>query len=198
MHLRNRREGWLLFLLLLSGCAETESWFALGMVCAPLCYAVAAALLVGLSKLWSFRPPQPKRRLPVLLVPALILGASALVLYSTLHPVVRMKLHARIADQTWLFVSILTSVTLVGLFGLIWRAWFSVAPESSVEGSAALGAAIFYGPGMLMGLQLAGREHTVDTLFVLFVGVTLWGSAPSLCIGSLLVLEALVRRHLLR
>lgn len=198
MHLRNRRKGWLLCVLLLSGCVETEAWFALGMVCAPLCYAIAAAALVGLSKLWSFRPPQPTRRLPVLVAPALVLGASALVLYSTLHPAVRTKLHAQIADQTWLFVSILTSVTLVGLFGLIWRAWFAVAPESSVEGSAALGTAIFYGPGMLMGLQLAGREHTVDTLFVLFVGVTLWGSVPSLCIGSFLAFEALVRRHLLR
>lgn len=195
MRLCDRRGLSLLAALLLSGCAETKAWFALGMLCAPLCYLLAAGLLVALRAAWSFRTPTPSARPAVLGAPAIVLLLGSLAILATLPVDAGRKLAGLVADQAWVLIVLLSTTTLVGLLGLIWRLWFAVKPTSSVEGSAVLGTALFYGPGLLLSLQLARADEAINAVFLLFIGVCLYGAAPGLFVGLTLVLEALLRRR---
>ncbi len=194
------KRGWWLVLcvLLLPGCVETKAWFALGMLCSPICYVLSAAVLVALARSWSFSPPTARLRWPVLAAPLLVLTTLAMSLYSVLGHAESDKLGTLVADQSWFLVVVLSGTSLMGLSGLLWRIWFEFDRESSVEGGALLGATLFYAPGALLSPNLIGSGQHISGAVVLFVLLTLYGSGLGFMAMAALWGEVLVRRFLMR
>lgn len=76
----------------------------LGMLCAPLAYAFAVLVVVGLEGAWAFRGHAVAKRPRVLAAPAILLGIAGLWLLAHLSPPDRAAVLDVFWKRGWLLV----------------------------------------------------------------------------------------------
>lgn len=190
---------WLLLsaLLFLPGCEDEVTWARLGMLYSPLSYGLGLATLLSLAKRWSFRAPEVARRPQILAAPAVVLGVAALAMLATLTAAERAGVFRLLAPNLLMLIVMLTTAPLMGVLGLIWRLWFALDPRRSVEGTAILGSALFFLPGLLVIGGMLPDRQAQGNVIAMFVAACLFGAYIGPIVLALLGLEAWLaqRRH---
>lgn len=184
------RLRWLLAILGLSGCNEELTWARLGMLCAPLSYAFAVLVLVGLEGAWAFRGHAVAKRPRVLAAPAILLGLAGLWLLVTLSPPDRAAVLQVLWNRGWLMAAAFSGIPLAGLQALCFRLWFALKPRYSVEGSALLVTALFYAPGLAIASGLVTAQATIDAIVGTFIVGCIYGVFVAPVVFAILGLES--------
>lgn len=196
---RNSLGHWLLLglLLTLSGCEDEVTWARLGMLYSSLSYGLALATVLGLAGRWSFRAPDMAKRVPVLAAPAVVLVGTALWMMATVPPGPRAELMRLLSPNLALIIIMFTAAPLMGILSLIWRLWFAIAPRRSIEGTAIIGSALFFLPGLLLVGGMLPTRQAQEQVIVAFVVACLYGVYPGPIVVMLLGFESWLarRRH---
>lgn len=162
----------------------------LGMLCAPLAYAFAVLVVVGLEGAWAFRGHAVAKRPRVLAAPAILLGIAGLWLLAHLSPPDRAAVLDVFWKRGWLLVVMFCGIPLAGLQALCFRLWFALKPQHSVEGSALLVTALFYAPGLMIASELVTALKTVDAIVGTFIVGCIYGVFVAPVVLAILGLES--------
>lgn len=169
--------------LLLSGCTKEIRFAMLG---APISYGICLYCLYEICRVWR----SPERT--ILMRPLVLAGPALVLLFSSLLYVGTMSMPLR-ADGVhaafWLIVCLAfwLSLPLFMITGVLWRIWVVVSPRTSFEGSALVGAALFFTPGVLLSHKLITDSRTADHLTELMLVFSFYYGA----IGGMIALAVL-------